>query len=48
MEKKAYTRPVVTEHGDAVKQTKGFGGEYWEMYSPQMRPIVIDDEKPKN
>ena len=33
MEKKAYTPPTITEHGDAVKETKGFGGEFWEVMS---------------
>lgn len=35
MEKKPYTPPTITEHGDAVKQTKGFGGEFWEMMTPR-------------
>lgn len=35
MEKKPYTPPAITEHGDAVKATKGFGGPYWELASPQ-------------
>jgi hypothetical protein len=33
MEKKPYTPPTITEHGDAVKQTTGFGGRYWEVMS---------------
>ena len=33
MEKKPYTPPTITEHGDAVKETKGFGGDFWEIMS---------------
>lgn len=43
MEKKPYTPPTITEHGDAVKQTKGFGGPYWEMMSPRPTSEVEDD-----
>jgi hypothetical protein len=35
MEKKPYTPPALTEHGDAVKETKGFGGEIWEYMNPK-------------
>lgn len=35
MEKKPYNPPTITEHGDAVKQTTGFGGTLWEMMSPR-------------
>jgi hypothetical protein len=35
MEKKPYTPPTITEHGDAVKVTKGFGGTIWEVMSPR-------------
>jgi hypothetical protein len=31
MSKKTYTPPTITEHGDVVKQTTGFGGAYWEL-----------------
>jgi hypothetical protein len=43
MEKKPYSPPVITQHGDAVRQTKGFGGRYWELYSPKS---VSDFEDP--
>ena len=43
MEKKPYSPPVVTEHGDAVQQTKGFGGRYWELYATKSQP---DDPPP--
>ena len=45
MEKKTYPPPTITEHGDAVKQTKGFGGPYWEMMSPRFHSDVEYDEK---
>jgi hypothetical protein len=32
MEKKPYTPPTVTEQGNAVKETRGLGGKYWESY----------------
>ena len=35
MDKKPYSPPTITEHGDAVKETKGFGGDYWEMMTPR-------------
>ena len=45
MEKKPYTPPTITEHGDAVKQTKGFGGEYWEMLTPRYHSEIEYDGK---
>lgn len=45
MEKKPYTPPTITEHGDAVKQTKGFGGEYWEVRSPRFHSDVEYEER---
>lgn len=35
MQKKPYTPPTVTEHGNAVRETKGFGGEFWEVGNPR-------------
>ena len=35
MEKKPYTPPKITEHGDAIKETKGWGGTIWEMVTPR-------------
>ena len=32
MEKKPYTPPTITKHGDAVELTRGFGGKYWESF----------------
>jgi hypothetical protein len=32
MEKKPYSPPTVTDHGDAVEKTKGISGKSWEMY----------------
>jgi len=32
MEKKPYTPPTMTEHGNAVQQTRGFGGRFLESY----------------
>lgn len=31
-EKKPYTPPTVTEHGNAVQQTRGWGGRFMESY----------------
>ena len=41
--KKTYTAPQVTEHGNAVKETKGFGGQYFEMICPKPDPVIIED-----
>ncbi len=30
MEKKPYSPPTLTDHGDAVEKTKGMGGPSWE------------------
>ncbi|HEX6133732.1 MAG TPA: lasso RiPP family leader peptide-containing protein [Longimicrobiales bacterium] len=38
MEKKPYTPPTITEHGDAVKATKGWGGPLWEITNPKPAP----------
>jgi len=43
MSKKPYTAPTITEHGDVVKQTTGFGGKYWEFSTNKG---WIDDEDP--
>ena len=43
MDKKPYTPPTITEHGDAVKETKGFGGEFWEMFTPRTTSDVKMD-----
>lgn len=43
MEKKPYTPPTITVHGDAVKETKGFGGEYWEIMSAKNTSDVKTD-----
>jgi hypothetical protein len=40
-EKKPYTPPTVTEHGNAVQSTKGFGGKYFEMMNPKPEPEDI-------
>lgn len=43
MGKKTYTPPTITEHGDAVKETKGFGGHIWETMSDrQTSDIKLD------
>ena len=33
-QKKPYAPPTITTHGDVVKETKGLGGKYWELYNP--------------
>jgi hypothetical protein len=35
MEKKPYTPPTITEQGNAVHQTRGMGGKYWEPFTNQ-------------
>ena len=45
-DKKPYTPPTVTEHGNAVQATKGFSGRYFEMLSPKPEPE--DVIKPMN
>jgi hypothetical protein len=40
-ERKPYTPPTVNTHGDAVKQTTGFGGRFWEVLVP--RPVQHGD-----
>jgi hypothetical protein len=50
MSKKPYTKPTVVDLGDAVKQTKGWGGKCWESwgsaYGPP--PPVFDDAEQQN
>jgi hypothetical protein len=31
-QKKAYTQPTLTEYGKVEKETKGLGGDTWEVY----------------
>jgi len=31
-QKKPYTPPTLTEHGKVEKETKGLGGNTWEVY----------------
>jgi hypothetical protein len=38
MEKKPYSPPTVTDHGDAVEQTKGISGRCWEMFGSAWGP----------
>ncbi|HUF51660.1 MAG TPA: hypothetical protein VMN60_12610 [Longimicrobiales bacterium] len=45
MKKKPYTPPTVTEHGNAVKQTRGLGGEFWEIVMPKPEPDIEDPPK---
>jgi hypothetical protein len=35
-QKKPYTPPTLTEHGDVVEQTRGTGGKYWEILLPKV------------
>jgi hypothetical protein len=43
MEKKPYTPPTITEHGNAVQETKGFGGTNWEVMSARLSSDVDPD-----
>lgn len=43
--KQPYTTPTLTDHGDAVKQTKGIHGRHWEFIGSNTgddRPPVED------
>lgn len=42
-QKKPYTPPTLTKHGDAVELTRGLGGKYWESF---MSKPVSDFENP--
>lgn len=44
MEKKPYAPPTITEHGNAVKKTKGFGGPNWETMSSRNTSDIEMDE----
>jgi hypothetical protein len=49
MEKKPYTPPTLTEHGDAVQQTRGFSGKYWEtLLNKNWSDYDIDDDDEEN
>jgi hypothetical protein len=41
--KKPYAAPTVTEHGNAVKKTRGIGGKYWEPMINQSWPVTEED-----
>jgi len=38
MSRKPYTKPTVIDLGDAVKQTKGWGGKCWESFGTAYGP----------
>jgi hypothetical protein len=42
MTKKPYTAPTITDHGDAVEQTKGLCGRCWETYGYSLEGIKPD------
>jgi hypothetical protein len=42
-DRKPYTPPTITEHGDVVKQTKGLGGKYWELPMPRSVSVLDMD-----
>jgi hypothetical protein len=42
-DRKPYSPPTITEHGDAVKQTRGLGGKYWELPMPRSVSILDPD-----
>ncbi|CAN5616065.1 hypothetical protein BH23GEM10_BH23GEM10_17950 [soil metagenome] len=39
-QKKTYTAPTVTEHGNGTEETKGLGGEFWEYLNPTNNPAI--------
>ena len=43
-QKKPYTPPTLTNFGNVVDKTKGFGGESYENYMP--KPWIWEDIKP--
>lgn len=46
MQKKAYTAPTITEHGNAIEKTKGIAGAAWESWGTRNDAILvpIDDD----
>lgn len=43
-QKKTYAPPAVTEHGNVIERTTGFGGRIWEMLNPKPNPDIEPDE----
>jgi hypothetical protein len=43
MSRKPYTKPTVIDLGDAVKQTKGWGGKCWETFGTAYGPPLPKD-----
>jgi hypothetical protein len=46
MEKKPYSVPTVTDLGDAVEETKGITGGYWEPFGTAYGPPPPPDDPP--
>ena len=44
MQKKNYSTPTVTEHGNAIDNTKGVAGAAWEMWGGKHDAILIPIE----
>jgi len=42
MQKKTYSPPTITDLGDAVEQTKGVSGEYYETWGTAYGPPILD------
>lgn len=43
MSKKPYVKPIVTDLGNAVEETKGISGICWEVRGTQWGPLGEDD-----
>ncbi|MEX0907867.1 MAG: lasso RiPP family leader peptide-containing protein [Gemmatimonadota bacterium] len=48
MEKKPYAPPTITEHGNVVEQTRGVGGDAWELYSTKLSDYDYPPPPPRD
>jgi hypothetical protein len=44
MSKKLYAAPTITDHGNAVEQTKGMCGRCWEIAGKSLDAMPIDPD----
>jgi hypothetical protein len=48
MQKKPYTQPTITDHGDAVEQTKGMTGRCWEVVGRSYNGVGEGGDPPES
>jgi hypothetical protein len=48
MERKPYSPPTVTDHGNVVEKTKGWGGDWWEYWGSANCPPLPPPGKTNN